>query len=144
MAFDGIQFDPNSMPLRSDLRVLATIRLPGEPDYSIYLDSNGCKEGIERSDFISATLEPKLFKQDDVSVTSNWPRYGGPQVVLLPEGQRLLLGQLSEGISVDVALWRRFIMAQTFSNRILVVATGDGIVAFQSRPGTTVTPSAES
>jgi hypothetical protein len=62
---------------------------------------------------------------------------------VLPEGQRLLLGQLAEGATVDVALWRKFIMAQTFSNRILVAATGNGIAAFQPRPGTAVTPRAE-
>jgi sortase A len=61
----------------------------------------------------------------------------------LPEGQRLLLGQLAEGATVDVALWRKFIMAQTFSNRILVAATGNGIAAFQPRPGTAVTPRAD-
>ena len=143
MAFDRIQFDPNSVPLRSDLRVLATIRFPGEPDRSIYLDSNGPKENVKRSDFISETIEPQLFKQDDVSVVSNWPRFGGPHIVVLPEGQRLLLGQLAEGATVDVALWRKFIMAQTFSNRILVAATGNGIAAFQPRPGTATTPKAE-
>ncbi len=143
MAFDRIQFDPNSVPLRSDLRVLATIRFPGEPDRSIYLDSNGPKEGVKRSDYISETNEPQLFKQDDVSVVSNWPRFGGPHIVVLPEGQRLLLGQLAEGVTVDVALWRKFIMAQTFSNRILVAATGNGIAAFQPRPGTVTTPKAD-
>jgi hypothetical protein len=143
MAFDRIQFDPNSVPLRSDLRVLATIRFPGEPDRSIYLDANGPKEGVKRSDYISETIEPQLFKQDDVSVVSNWPRFGGPHIVVLPEGQRLLLGQLAEGATVDVALWRKFIMAQTFSNRILVAATGKGIAAFQPRPGSDTTPKAE-
>ena len=143
MAFDRIQFDPNSVPLRSDLRVLATIRFPGEPDRSIYLDANGPKEGVKRSDYISETNEPQLFKQDDVSVVSNWPRFGGPHVVVLPEGQRLLLGQLAEGATVDVSLWRKFIMAQTFSNRILVAATGNGIAAFQPRPGTVTTPKAD-
>ena len=144
MAFERIQFDPNSVPLRSDLRVLATVRVPGEPDRSLYLDSSGTREDIKRSDYISESIEPQLFKQDDVSVVSNWPRFGGPHIVVLPEGQRLLLGELAEGTTVDVALWRKFIMAQTFSNRILVVATGDGIAAFQSRPGTAVTPRAES
>jgi LPXTG-site transpeptidase (sortase) family protein len=62
---------------------------------------------------------------------------------VLPEGQRLLLGQLAEGATVDVALWRKFIMAQTFSNRILVAATGNGIAAFQPRPGTATTPKIE-
>lgn len=143
MAFDRIQFDPNSVPLRSDLRVLATIRFPGEPDRSIYLDTNGPKEGIKRSDYISETNEPQLFKQDDVSVVSNWPRFGGPHIVVLPEGQRLLLGQLADGATVDVSLWRKFIMAQTFSNRILVAATGNGIAAFQPRPGTATTPKIE-
>ena len=143
MAFDRIQFDPNSVPLRSDLRVLATIRFPGEPDRSIYLDAKGPKEGVKRSDYISETNEPQLFKQDDVSVVSNWPRFGGPHIVVLPEGQRLLLGQLAEGATVDVSLWRKFIMAQTFSNRILVAATGNGIAAFQPRPGTATTPKAE-
>lgn len=143
MAFDRIQFDPNSVPLRSDLRVLATIRFPGEPDHSIYLDANGPKEGVKRSDYISETIEPQLFKQDNVSVVSNWPRFGGPHIVVLPEGQRLLLGQLAEGVTVDVALWRKFIMAQTFSNRILVAATGNGIAAFQPRPGTATTPISE-
>ena len=143
MAFDRIQFDPNSVPLRSDLRVLATIRIPGEPDRSIYLDTNGPKEGIKRSDYISETNEPQLFKQDDVSVVSNWPRFGGPHIVVLPEGQRLLLGQLADGATVDVSLWRKFIMAQTFSNRILVAATGNGIAAFQPRPGTATTPKIE-
>ncbi len=144
MGIEQIQFDNDAVPLRSDLRVLATIRFRGEPVHSIYLDSNGSKEGIKRSDYISATLEPQLFKQDEVSVVSNWPRYGGPNIVVLPEGQRLLLGQLAEGVTVDVALWRRFIMAQTFSNRILVAATDTGIAAFQPRPGTAVTPRAES
>lgn len=143
MAFDRIQFDPNSVPLRSDLRVLATIRFPGEPDRSIYLDTNGPKEGIKRSDYISETNEPQLFKQDDVSVVSNWPRFGGPHIVVLPEGQRLLLGQLADGATVDVSLRRKFIMAQTFSNRILVAATGNGIAAFQPRPGTATTPKIE-
>lgn len=143
MAFERIQFDPNSVPLRSDLRVLATIRFPGEPDRSIYLDANGPKEGVKRSDHISETIEPQLFKQDDVSVVSNWPRFGGPHIVVLPEGQRLLLGQLAQGTTVDVALWRKFIMAQTFSNRILVAATGNGIAAFQPRPGTATSSKAE-
>ena len=143
MAFERIQFDPNSVPLRSDLRVLATIRVPGQPDRSIYLDVNGPREGVKRSDYISETIEPQLFKQDDVSVVSNWPRFGGPHIVVLPEGQRLLLGQLPEGATVDVSLWRKFIMAQTFSNRILVAATGNGIAAFQPRPGTAVTPRSE-
>jgi sortase A len=143
MAFERIQFDPNSVPLRSDLRVLATIRFPGEPDRSIYLDVNGPKEDINRSDYISENIEPRLFKQDEVSVVSNWPRFGGPHIVVLPEGQRLLLGQLAEGATVDVALWRKFIMAQTFSNRILVAATGNGIAAFQPRPGTATTPKVE-
>ena len=143
MAFDRIQFDPNSVPLRSDLRVLATIRTPGEPDLSIYLDSNGEKQGIRRSDYISETNEPGLFKRDEVSVVSNWPRFGGPHVVVLPEGQRLLLGELPQGTTVDVAVWRTFIMAQTFSNRILVAATPNGIAAFQPRPGSATTPKAE-
>jgi sortase A len=143
VAFERIQFDPNSVPLRSDLRVLATIRVPGQPDRSIYLDVNGPREGVKRSDYISETIEPQLFKQDDVSVVSNWPRFGGPHIVVLPEGQRLLLGQLPEGATVDVSLWRKFIMAQTFSNRILVAATGNGIAAFQPRPGTAVTPRSE-
>jgi sortase A len=143
MAFDRIQFDPNSVPLRSDLRIMATIRFPGKPDRSIYLDVNGPKEDINRSDYISENIEPQLFKQDDVSVVSNWPRFGGPHIVVLPEGQRLLLGQLAEGATVDVALWRKFIMAQTFSNRILVAATGNGIAAFQPRPGTATTPKVE-
>ncbi len=143
MAFDRIQFDPNSVPLRSDLRVLATIRTPGEADLSIYLDSNGEKQGIRRSDYISETNEPGLFKRDEVSVVSNWPRFGGPHVVVLPEGQRLLLGDLPQGTTVDVAVWRTFIMAQTFSNRILVAATPNGIAAFQPRPGSAATPKAE-
>jgi LPXTG-site transpeptidase (sortase) family protein len=143
MAFDRIQFDPNSVPLRSDLRVLATIRFPGESDRSIYLDINGLKEDVNRADYISENIEPQLFKQDEVSVVSNWPRFGGPHIVVLPEGQRLLLGQLAEGATVDVALWRKFIMAQTFSNRILVAATGNGIAAFQPRPGTATTPKIE-
>jgi sortase A len=143
VAFERIQFDPNSVPLRSDLRVLATIRTPGQPDRSIYLDLNGPKEDVKRSDFISETNEPQLFKQDEVSVVSNWPRFGGPHIVTLPEGQRLLLGQLPEGATVDVALWRKFIMAQTFSNRILVAATPNGIAAFQPRPGSAVTPKSE-
>ena len=143
MAFERIQFDPNSVPLRSDLRVLATIRVPGQPDRSIYLDVNGPREGVKRSDYISETIEPQLFKQDDVSVVSNWTRFGGPHIVVLPEGQRLLLGQLPEGATVDVSLWRKFIMAQTFSNRILVAATGNGIAAFQPRSGTAVTPRSE-
>jgi sortase A len=143
VAFDRIQFDPNSVPLRSDLRVLATIRTPGQPDRSIYLDLNGPREDVKRSDFISETNEPQLFKQDEVSVVSNWPRFGGPHIVTLPEGQRLLLGQLPEGATVDVALWRKFIMAQTFSNRILVAATPNGIAAFQPRPGSAVTPKSE-
>ena len=143
MAFDRIQFDPNSVPLRSDLRVLATIRFPGESDRSIYLDINGPKEDVNRADYISENIEPQLFKQDEVSVVSNWPRFGGPHIVVLPEGQRLLLGQLAEGATVDVALWRKFIMAQTFSNRILVAATGNGIAAFQPRPGTATTPKVE-
>lgn len=62
---------------------------------------------------------------------------------MLPEGQRLLLGQLARGTTVDVTLWRKFIMAQTFSNRILVAATGNGIAAFQPRPGSATTPKAE-
>jgi sortase A len=122
---------------------MATIRFPGKPDRSIYLDVNGPKEDINRSDYISENIEPQLFKQDDVSVVSNWPRFGGPHIVVLPEGQRLLLGQLAEGATVDVALWRKFIMAQTFSNRILVAATGNGIAAFQPRPGTATTPKVE-
>lgn len=143
MAFDRIQFDPNAVPLRSDLRVLATIRTPGEPDLSIYIDSNGEKQDIRRSDYISETNEPGLFKRDEVSVVSNWPRFGGPHVVVLPEGQRLLLGELPQGTTVDVAVWRTFIMAQTFSNRILVAATPNGIAAFQPRPGSAVTPKSE-
>ena len=143
MAFDRIQFDPNSVPLRSDLRVLATIRTSGEADLSIYIDSNGEKQGIRRSDYISETNEPGLFKRDEVSVVSNWPRFGGPHVVVLPEGQRLLLGDLPQGTTVDVAVWRTFIMAQTFSNRILVAATPNGIAAFQPRPGSAVTPRSE-
>ena len=143
MAFDRIQFDPNSVPLRSDLRVLATIRFPGESDRSIYLDINGPKEDVNRADYISENIEPQLFKQDEVSVVSNWPRFGGPHIVVLPEGQRLLLGQLAEGATVDVALWHKFIMAQTFSNRVLVAATGNGIAAFQPRPGTATTPKVE-
>ena len=143
MAFNEIQFDPNSVPLRSDLRVLATIRIPGQPDHSLYLDSNGQKQGIPRADYISEENEPGLFKRDEVSVVSNWPRFGGPNVVILPEGQRLLLGELAQGATVDVALWRKFIRAQTFSNRILVAATESGIAAFQPRPGTVVTPKAE-
>jgi sortase A len=143
MAFDRIQFDPNAVPLRSDLRVLATIRTPGEADLSIYIDSNGEKQGIRRSDYISETNEPGLFKRDEVSVVSNWPRFGGPHVVVLPEGQRLLLGELPQGTTVDVAVWRTFIMAQTFSNRILVAATPNGIAAFQPKPGSAVTPRSE-
>ena len=143
MAFDRIQFDPNAVPLRSDLRVLATIRTPGEADLSIYIDSNGEKQGIHRSDYISETNEPGLFKRDEVSVVSNWPRFGGPHIVVLPEGQRLLLGELAQGTTVDVALWRTFLMAQTFSNRILVAATPNGISAFQPRPGSAVTPRSE-
>jgi len=143
VAFDRIQFDPNAVPLRSDLRVLATIRTPGQPDLSIYIDSNGEKQGIHRSDYISETNEPGLFKRDEVSVVSNWPRFGGPHVVVLPEGQRLLLGELPQGTTVDVAVWRTFIMAQTFSNRILVAATPNGIAAFQPRPGSAVTPRSE-
>jgi hypothetical protein len=143
MAFERIQFDPNSVPLRSDLRVLATIRFPNEPDRSIYLDANGPKENVQRSDYISETNEPQLFKQDDVSVVSNWPRFGGPHAVILPEGQRLLLGELPQGATVEVALWRKFIMAQTFSNRVLVAATAAGIAAFQPRPGSIVTPKPE-
>ena len=106
MAFDRIQFDPNSVPLRSDLRVLATVRVPGAPDRSIYLDAGGTRDDIKRSDYISESNEPQLFKQDEVSVVSNWPRFGGPHIVVLPEGQRLLLGELPEGTTVDVALWR--------------------------------------
>ena len=143
MAFERIQFDPNSVPLRSDLRVLATVRVPGAPDRSIYLDAGGTRDDIKRSDYISESNEPQLFKQDEVSVVSNWPRFGGPHIVVLPEGQRLLLGELPEGTTVDVALWRKFILAQTFSNRVLVAATGKGIAAFQPRPGTVVTPKVE-
>lgn len=143
MAFDRIQFDPNAVPLRSDLRILATIRTPGESDLSIYIDSNGEKLGIRRSDYISETNEPGLFKRDEVSVVSNWTRFGGPHVVVLPEGQRLLLGELPQGTTVDVAVWRTFIMAQTFSNRILVAATTNGIAAFQPRPGTAASPISE-
>ena len=143
MALDRIQFDSNAVPLRSDLRVLATIRTPGKADLSIYIDSNGEKQGIRRSDYISETNEPGLFKRDEVSVVSNWPRFGGPHVVVLPEGQRLLLGELPQGTTVDVAVWRTFIMAQTFSNRILVAATPNGIAAFQPRPGSAVTPRSE-
>jgi len=143
MAFDRIQFDPNSVPLRSDLRILATIRISGAPDRSIYLDLDGSKEGVKRTDYISDSNEPQMFKQDEVSVVSNWPRFGGPHIVVLPEGQRLLLGQLPQGATVDVSLWRKFIMAQTFSNRILVVSTGNGITAFQPRPGSSVTPRSE-
>jgi hypothetical protein len=143
MAFDRIQFDPNTVPLRSDLRILVTVRFPTKPDHSIYLDSNGTREGIKRSEYISADNEPALRKQDEVSVVSDWPRYGGPHVVVLPEGQRLLLGQLPEGATVEVALWRKFVMAQTFSNRILVASTPNGIAAFQPRPGSAVTPRSE-
>jgi sortase A len=143
MSFDRIQFDPNSVPLRSDLRVLVTIRSTGQPDHTIYFDRNGEKPGINRAEYISETNEPGLFKQDEVSVVSNWPRFGGPHIVVLPEGQRLLLGKLPEGTTVEVALWRRFIMAQTFSNRILVAATPNGIAAFQPRPGTAATPRSE-
>jgi sortase A len=143
MSFDRIQFDSNSVPLRSDLRVLATVRFPGAVDRSIYLDLNGSKKDVKRSDYISEANEPGLFKQDEVSVVSNWPRFGGPHIVVLPEGQRLLLGKLSEGTTVEVALWRTFIMAQTFSNRILVASTPNGIAAFQPRPGTAVTPRTE-
>ena len=143
MAFDRIQFDPNAVPLRSDLRILATIRTPGESDISIYLDRDGEKQSIRRADYISETNEPGLFKRDEVSVVSNWPRFGGPHVVVLPEGQRLLLGELPQGTTVDVAVWRTFIMAQTFSNRILVAATPNGIAAFQPRPGTAASPKSE-
>jgi sortase A len=143
MSFDRIQFDPNSVPLRSDLRVLVTIRSTGQPDQTLYFDHNGEKPGINRAEYISETNEPGLFKQDEVSVVSNWPRFGGPHIVVLPEGQRLLLGKLPEGTTVEVALWRRFIMAQTFSNRILVAATPNGIAAFQPRPGTAATPRSE-
>jgi len=135
MDFDRIQFRPDAVSLRSDLRVLATIRFPGKPDHSIYLDLNGPKEGVKRSDYISETIEPQLFKRDEVSVFSHWSRFGGPHIVVLPEGQRLLLGQLAEGTTVDVALWRTFDKAQTFSNRILVAATPNGIVALQPKPG---------
>jgi len=143
MSFDRIQFDPNSVPLRSDLRVLVTIRTAGQPDQSIYFDRNGEQSGINRTQYISETNQPGLFKQDEVSVVSNWPRFGGPHIVVLPEGQRLLLGKLPEGTTVEVALWRKFIMAQTFSNRILVAATPNGIAAFQPRPGTAATPRSE-
>lgn len=143
MSFDRIQFDPNSVPLRSDLRVLVTIRSTGQPDHTIYFDRNGEKPGINRAEYISETNEPGLFKQDEVSVVSNWPRFGGPHIVVLPEGQRLLLGKLPEGTTVEVALWRKFIMAQTFSNRILVAATPNGIAAFQPRLGTDATPRPE-
>jgi LPXTG-site transpeptidase (sortase) family protein len=143
VAFDRIQFDPNAVPLRSDLRILATIRTPGESDISIYLDRDGEKQSIRRADYISETNEPGLFKRDEVSVVSNWPRFGGPHVVVLPEGQRLLLGELPQGTTVDVAVWRTFIMAQTFSNRILVAATPNGIAAFQPRPGTAASPKSE-
>jgi sortase A len=143
MAFDRIQFDPNTVPLRSDLRILVTVRFPAKPDHSIYLDSNGTREGIKRSEYISADNEPALRQQDEVSVVSDWPRYGGPHVVVLPEGQRLLLGELPEGATVEVALWRKFVMAQTFSNRILVASTPNGIAAFQPRPGKAVTPPSE-
>jgi len=140
MDFDRIQFRPDVVALRSDLRVLATIRFPGKPDHSIYLDLNGPKEGVKRSDYISETLEPQVFKQDEVSISSDWSSFGGPHVVLLPEGQTLLLGQLAEGTTVDVALWRTFDKARTFSNRILVAATPNGIAAFQPKPGKAVTP----
>ena len=143
MAFDRIQFDPNAVPLRSDLRILATIRTPSESDISIYLDRDGEKQSIRRTDYISETNEPGLFKRDEVSVVSNWPRFGGPHVVVLPEGQRLLLGELPQGTTVDVAVWRTFIMAQTFSNRILVAATPNGIAAFQPKPGTATTARSE-
>jgi sortase A len=112
----------------------------GQADHSIYLDRNGEKQGINRVQYISEENEPGLLKQDEVSVLSNWSRFGGPHIVVLPEGQRLLLGKLSEGTTVEVALWRTFIMAQTFSNRILVAATPNGIAAFQSKAGTVSTP----
>jgi LPXTG-site transpeptidase (sortase) family protein len=140
MDFDRIQFDPDAVPLRSDLRVLATIRFPGKPDHSIYLDLNGPKEGVKRSDYISEIIEPQVLKRDEVSFFSKWSRFGGPHIVVLPEGQRLLLGRIVEGTTVDVALWRTFDMAQTFSNRILVAATPNGIAAFQPKPRTAVTP----
>jgi sortase A len=143
MSFDRIQFDPNSVPLRSDLRILVTIRTIGQPDQSIYFDSNGEQPGINRTKYISETNQPGLLKQDEVSVVSNWPRFGGPHIVVLPEGQRLLLGKLPEGTTVEVALWRKFIMAQTFSNRILVAATPNGIAAFQPRPGATAAQRSE-
>lgn len=140
MAFDHIQFDPNAIPLRSDLRVLVTIRAAGQPDHSIYFDRNGEKQGIARANYISETIEPGLFKRDEVSVVSNWTRFGGPHVVMLPEGQRILLGELPQGTTVEVAVWRTFLMAQTFSNRILVAATPNGIAAFQRRPGSAASP----
>lgn len=143
MSFDRIQFDPNSVPLRSDLRILVTIRTVGQPDQSIYLDRNGEQSGINRTKYISETNQPGLLKQDEVSVVSNWSRFGGPHIVVLPEGQRLLLGKLPEGTTVEVALWRNFNMAQTFSNRILVAATPNGIAAFQPRLGAAATPRPE-
>lgn len=125
-----IRFDPDSPELESDLRILVTVKSETADELSYYRDSNGTRQNINRSEFVSKSTQPRVIKQDDISVATNWPKSGGPNVVLLPEGQRVLLGDLPDGVSVDISLWRTFIMAQTFTNRILVRRTSTGVQAF--------------
>jgi sortase A len=125
-----ISFDPDSPEIVSDLRVLVTIKTVSGDDTHIYRDSSGTRENVQRRDYVSEAKTPRVVKQDEISIATNWPKSGGPNIVLLPEGQRLLLGELPEGISVDVSLWRTFIMAQNFTNRILVRRTPNGVKTF--------------
>ena len=98
----GLEFASSSPVISSDLAIDVTLKSPSEPDFVVRRDSLGTRV------IPTAQLAPRKSQKlrDEVSIVEqpigNYARY----VVLLPEGQQLLIGILPNDVVINVATYR--------------------------------------
>jgi len=129
-----IQYDLATPPLVSDLHILATVRsstvdfLSAYNAFSLYIDRDRVEFGVRRSEYIHRWVKKESStSNDEISVVSNWPKLGGPHVAILPEGQRIFLGELPQGVVIEFATWRGDSVAHSLTNLVRVRVNKDVI-----------------
>jgi hypothetical protein len=128
-----IYFDPNTNSLESDLRVLVSIRPITEDEKSIFLDSRGFLSNIDKSNFFSNSLMPRMIQRDEIKIIKDRPLGSRASFVKLPDNQTLILKNLEPGTEVEIFTWRTFNLPQSFTNRILIISQETGLLAFKSK-----------
>lgn len=131
--FTGFQVDASSPRLPLGVRIIISLTAPNEEPFTIAITPIGVIDNYRFPMELLAEENIHPLAKDVISVEYTPASLAQRHIIVLPENQRLLIGNLPSMLTFDIFVERQFANSWKTTNRVLVITDGFELNLFQAK-----------